>query len=95
MVMASKAAKKPKRAAATKTVDARVQKQALQREVRLQKEIVGLSRSLERRIRSSDERLMELGAVLLDRASRVFGGRKAAAPAPTVEQLETEAATQA
>lgn len=65
------------------TMQARADKRELQQRIRLEKDVQRLARELERRIRASDYRLVDLAARLLSRGVAVEGAREARAKLDT------------
>lgn len=81
MVKASRTGKTARRAkpASTKAnhlgIDAALaSKRDLQRRIRVERDIVKLTEQLKRRMRSSDQRLLDLGTVFIERAARMLQG---------------------
>jgi hypothetical protein len=81
MVKALRTTRKAKRASvvakgqgAAQLEAAQLEKRNLQRRLQVERDIVRLAGQLERRIRTTDRRLLDLGGVLVERAARTLQG---------------------
>lgn len=81
MVKALRTTRKAKRApvvakgqGAAQLEAAQLEKRTLQRRLQVERDIVRLAGQLERRIRTTDGRLLDLGTALIERAARTLQG---------------------